>query len=468
MKKFYITTPIYYINAEPSIGSACTTVIADVLARLHRQLGEEVFFLTGTDEHGEKVALEAEKNHQEVGKYCDEVAKKFKDAWSLLNISNDFFIRTTDPRHENEVKYFLKDIFEKGDIYKDKYEGFYCTGCEAFKTEKELVNGQCPLHPNGKITKKCEENWFFKLSKYVPRIIELIENDKTNYIFPESKRAEVLAKLNTGINDISITREGVDWGIPAPWDENQSIYVWIDALINYYSATRFLENKSGFWPANLHLLGKEILWFHAVIWQAMLMSKGLPLPERIYVHDFFTIDGQKMSKSLGNTIPPKELIDIFGIDASRYLIASYFPNNGDVDIGMLRFKEKYNARLANDLGNLVSRVCKLGQGIEINVEKNSLNLEFINLVNELKISEAIEWIFTKYIDESNNLLNKVEPWKLAENDKRRIEVLEKCAQYLLLAAEHLESVLPTLSQKIKNQFSGEIKVLENGLFPRIK
>ena len=200
----------------------------------------------------------------------------------------------------------------------------------------------------------------------------------------------------------------------------------------------------------------------------MLMSKGLPLPERIYVHDFFTIDGQKMSKSLGNTIPPKELIDIFGIDASRYLIASYFPNNGDVDIGMLRFKEKYNAQLANNLGNLVSRVCKLGQGIKINVEKNSLNLEFINLVNELKISEAIEWIFTKYIDESNNLLNKVEPWKLAENDKRRIEVLEKCAQYLLLAAEHLESVLPTLSQKIKNQFSGEIKVLENGLFPRIK
>lgn len=468
MKRFYITTPIYYINAEPSIGSACTTVIADVLARLHRQLGEEVFFLTGTDEHGEKVAEVAKKNHQEVNKYCDEVAEKFREAWNLLEISNDFFIRTTDPKHENEVKYFLKDIFEKGDIYKDKYEGFYCTGCEAFKTEKELINGQCPLHSNKKIERKCEENWFFKLSKYVPKIIDLIENDETNYIFPESKRAEVLAKLKTGVNDISVTREKVDWGIPAPWDKNQSIYVWIDALINYYSATRFLENKTNFWPASLHLLGKEILWFHAVIWQAMLMSRGLPLPKKIYVHDFYTIDGQKMSKSLGNTIPPKELVELFGADASRYLIASSFPDNGDVDVGMLRFKEKYNADLANNLGNLLSRVCKLGQGIEINIENISLDLEFVNLINKLKISEAIEWVFVKYIDESNNLLNEVEPWKLVENDNRRIEVLKKCAKHLLIAAEHLEPVLPSSSQKIKGQLNKKIKSLESGLFPRIK
>ncbi len=468
MKRFYITTPIYYINAEPSVGSACTTVTADIVARLHRQLGEEVFYLTGTDEHGEKVAGSAKAQGKDNQQYCDEMAGKYIEAWKTLNISQDFFIRTTDSRHEKVVEKFLQEIFDRGDIYKGKYEGWYCTGCEAFKTEKELVDGHCPLHPREKTVRKSEDNWFFKLSKYVPEIIKLIENDKTNYIFPDSKRAEVLAKLKAGVNDISFSRENVEWGIPAPWDKSQTIYVWIDALINYYSATRFLENKEEFWPADLHLLGKEILWFHAVIWQAMLLSINLPLPKKIYVHDFYTIDGQKMSKSLGNTIPPKEMVEKFGVDGARYLIATSFPNDGDVDIGIGRFKEKYNADLANNLGNLVSRVCKLGEGLKIEPGKNKIEEKYIQLVNELRLTEAINWVFENFINKSNNLLNEIEPWKLEKSELKRVEVLENCAHNLLKAAECLEPVMPTISRKIKEQLEEKIKPLETGLFPRIK
>lgn len=466
-KKFYITTPIYYINAEPSIGSACTTVAADVLARLHRQLGEEVFFLTGTDEHGEKVAETAQTAGLSPIDFCNQIVPKYIEAWKLLNISHDFFIRTTDPRHEKVVGEVLQKIHDAGDIYKDKYEGWYCTGCEAFKTDKELTDGHCPLHPPEKTVRKSEENWFFKLSKYVPKIIELIENEKTNYIFPESKKSEVLAKLKAGVNDISISREKVKWGIPVPWDPDHTIYVWIDALINYYSATVFLENKTDFWPADLHLLGKEILWFHTVIWQAMLMSANLPLPKKIYIHDFYTIDGQKMSKSLGNTIPPKEMTDLFGTDGARYLIARSFPSNGDVDVGIERFKEKYNADLANNLGNLVSRVCKLGEGIKIKKTEIKIDEGFKVAVDNLKLDEAIGAVFEYYIDKSNNRLNEVMPWKLKVDDPKRIAVLSECANNLSLAAFHLKPLIPETCEKIEKIFDGKIKSLDKPLFPRI-
>lgn len=469
-KKFYVTTPIYYINAEPSIGSACTTVAADVVARLHRQLGEEVFSLTGTDEHGEKVSETAEKAGVSPIDFCNQIAPKFEEAWKLLNISNDFFIRTTDKRHEKVVGEVLQKIYASGDVYKDKYEGWYCTGCEAFKTEKELVDGHCSLHPPEKTVKKSEENWFFKLSKYVPKIIELIENPDTNYIFPESKKSEILAKLKAGVNDVSISREKVKWGIPVPWDPKHTIYVWIDALINYYSATQFLEGKSEFWPADLHLLGKEILWFHTVIWQAMLLSANLPLPKKTYIHDFYTIDGQKMSKSLGNTIPPKEMVDLFGTDGARYLIARSFPNNGDVDVGIERFKEKYNADLANNLGNLVSRVCKLGSDSKIKFEKSELSLdsELVEKIDDLRLDEAIGIIFSKYIDKTNLLLNSKTPWKLEIESEERKNILTECTVNLRIAAFNLQSVMPNVSQKILEQLNGEIKPLENGLFPRIK
>jgi len=443
-------------------------VAADIIARLHRLEGEEVFFLTGTDEHGQKVAECAQKENLSPQDYCDKIAPRFSEAWKSLNISHDFFIRTTDPRHEKIVGEVFNKFYEKGDVYKAKYEGWYCIGCEKFLTETDLVDGHCPLHPVEKTIKRSEENWFFKLSKYVPQIIKLIENDKSNYLFPESKKSEILSKLKAGVNDISLSRENVSWGIPLPWDKTQSIYVWFDALINYYSATQFLEDKSKFWPANLHILGKEILWFHAVIWQAMLLSAEIDLPVKIFTHDFYMINGQKMSKSLGNVISPGQLLDLFGVDGARYLIARSFPNDGDSDVGIERFKERYNADLANNLGNLVSRVCKLGQGLKIDNQKIIIGNEYKNLIDNLKFDEAIGWLFENYIDKSNNRLNEVTPWKLEEGDSKRIEVLNECAQNLRVVATYLEAIIPETANKILKQLNGEIKPLESGLFPRIK
>lgn len=467
MTKFYITTPIYYINDIPHIGHTCTTVAADILARWHRIIGEEVFFLTGTDEHGQKVAECAEKEGLEPQAYCDKIAPTFINAWKGLSISNDFFIRTTDKRHITVVGEVLQKIYEKGDVYRGKYEGYYCIGCESFKTEQELVDGHCPLHPPDKTVKKSEENWFFKLSAYAPKLIGLIEDDETNYIFPEGKRREVLAKLKSGVNDISLSRENVTWGIPLPWDKTQTSYVWFDALINYYSATRFVDGKSDFWPANLHLLGKEILWFHTVIWQAMLLSAEIPLPIKTYIHSFYMIDGQKMSKSLGNVISPQQLTDLYGVDGARYLLARSFPFENDSDVGISRFTEKYNADLANNLGNLVSRVAKLANQLRIPDTEIKIENEFTGLLDNLKLDEAIQLVFDKWIDKSNNRLNEVAPWKLDPKDPVRLGVLTECINNLRQAAHHLRPIMPETADKIENIFTGEIKSPESGLFGRI-
>jgi methionyl-tRNA synthetase len=464
-KKFYVTTPIYYINDIPHIGHTCTTIAADILARMHRQLGDDVFFLTGTDEHGQKVAECAQKEGLDVQVYCDKIAPTFINAWKELNISNDFFIRTTDPRHEKVVQELLQKIYDKGDVYKAKYEGWYCIGCEKFLTETDLVEKHCPLHPPEKTVQKSEENWFFKLSKYAPQLIEILE--KKNYIFPGGKRNEVVAKLKSGVNDISLSRENVSWGIPLPWDKTQTSYVWFDALINYYSATQFLEDKAGFWPADLHLLGKEILWFHTVIWQAMLLSAEISIPEKTYTHSFYMVDGQKMSKSLGNVISPKQLTELFGVDGARYLIARSFPSENDSDVGIERFKERYNADLANNLGNLVSRVSKLADKLRITNYELRVDDKFQKLVDELKFDEAISWIFEEYIDKSNNRLNEVAPWKLEVADPKRIEVLTECSQNIRKAAYYLKPIMPNTCEKIEKCFEGEIKAPESGLFPRI-
>jgi methionyl-tRNA synthetase len=471
MKKFFITTPIYYINDVPHIGHTCTTVAADIAARTHRLLEEEVFFLTGTDEHGQKVAESAAEQNLKPIDYCDKISPRFEEAWKNLNINFDYFIRTTNPKHEKVVCEILQKIYDNGDAYKDKYEGLYCIGCEKFLTETELVDGHCPLHPPEKTVKKSEENWFFRLSKYIPKLIELIENDETNYIFPEGKRKEILAKLKAGVKDISLSRENVEWGVSVPWDTKQTVYVWFDALINYYSVTQFVEGKKDFWPANVHLIGKEILWFHTVIWQAMLLSAGFSvdqLPKKVYVHSFYMIDGQKMSKSLGNVISPQQLIDLFGVDETRYLIARSFPTENDSDVGIERFKEKYNADLANNLGNLVSRVVKLSEGCDFGVfENNSIDKVFINSVDNFKFDEALTWVFNEYVDKTNNLLNQETPWKLEKDDSKRNEVLITCINSLRNAAKYLEPVMPETSKKILDIFKGEIKPLEKPLFPRI-
>jgi methionyl-tRNA synthetase len=467
MKKFFITTPIYYINDVPHIGHTCTTVGADIIARLHRSLGEEVFFLTGTDEHGQKVAEAAAKENLTPIEYCDKISPRFEEAWKNLNISFDFFIRTTNPKHEKIVQDLLQKIYDNGDVYKAKYEGWYCIGCEKFLTETELVDNHCNLHPPEKTVWKSEENWFFRLSKYVPQIIKLIEDKETNYIFPEGKKLEILAKLKAGVKDISLSRENVEWGIEVPWDKKQTVYVWFDALINYYSATQFVDGKKDFWPADIHLLGKEILWFHTVIWQAMLLSTEIKLPKRTYTHSFYMIDGQKMSKSLGNVISPKQLVDLFGVDGTRYLIARSFPSDNDSDVGIDRFKEKFNADLANNLGNLVSRIVKLAEGLETMEIENKLDPKFVELIDNCRFDDAIGLVFEKFINASNIKLNEVAPWKLEKTDPKRIETLNYCINNLKQAALHLKPVMPQVTEKIEKCLKNKVKLLDSSLFPRI-
>lgn len=472
LKKFFITTPIYYINDVPHIGHTCTTVAADIVARLHRAKGEDVFFLTGTDEHGQKVAEAATKENLSPIEYCDKISPRFKEAWEKLDISFDYFIRTTDSKHEKVVGELLSKIYDNGDVYKAKYEGLYCVGCEKFLTETDLVDGHCGLHPPEKTVEKSEENWFFRLSKYVPQIIELIENEQTNYIFPDGKKAEILAKLKGGVKDVSISRENVEWGIPTPWDKTQTIYVWFDALINYYSATQFVEGKSQFWPADLHLLGKEILWFHTVIWQAMLLSAKIELPKKTYIHSFYMIDGQKMSKSLGNVISPQQLVDLFGVEGSKYLIARSFPYEKDSDVGIERFREKFNADLANNLGNLVSRVAKLAEGQSspgpFFDKTGGFDSEFESLINNLKLDEAFGLVFEKWIDSTNLKLNQTTPWKLEKENTERINILNECIKNIQTAAFHLQILMPRVAQNIQNCFENEVKSLSEPLFPRIK
>jgi len=467
VKKYYVTTPIYYVNDVPHIGHSCTTLAADVLARYHRQLGEDVFFLTGTDEHGQKVAEEAEKAGLTPIEFCDKITPRFKKAWEGLNISFDYFIRTTDNRHGKIVQKLLQKIYDRGDIYKGKYEGLYCVGCEKFLTESDLVNEKCPLHPPEKTIKQSEENWFFKLSKYVPQLIDLIENEKTNYIFPKGKKSEILAKLKAGVRDTSVSRTNVEWGIPVPWDKSQTIYVWVDALINYYSATLFLKDKKDFWPADLHILGKEILWFHAVIWQAMLLSAGIKLPKKTYIHSFYVIDGQKMSKSLGNVISPGWLVEKFGVDGARYLVTSSFPTENDADIGIFRFVEKYNADLANNLGNLVSRLAKLGEKNEVEVEKvkGSFYPEVEKALDNCDTARALSFLWTEKLSRLNVKLNEEKPWTLSPEKAKPI--LKECIGKLLGVVFNIRPFMPETAEKIEKVFEGKIKATKI-LFPKIE
>lgn len=360
MNKFYLTTPIYYVNDEPHIGHTYTTVIADILARYYKLLGYDTFFLTGTDEHGAKIYEVAQKYNLEPKLFCDQIVEKFKSAWQSLKIEYTNFIRTTDEIHEKTVQLVLKKMYDKGDIYKANYEGLYCVQCEKYISEDELVDGKCPDH-NTKPILQQEENYFFRLSKYKNVIIEKIRSGELE-IIPEERKNEILGKLQLKVDDISISRKHLKWGIPIPFDQEQTVYVWIDALINYLSGINFFEfnnykitSAKHFWPCDLHIIGKDILWFHAVIWPAILLSIDISLPRKILAHGFFTIEGKKMSKTLGNVIRPKELIEIFGVDATRFLLLSSFPVGSDGNFSVKESTERYNKDLADNFGNLVSR-----------------------------------------------------------------------------------------------------------------
>jgi methionyl-tRNA synthetase len=468
-QKFYVTTPIYYINDVPHIGHTSTTIAADIVARYHKVLGEDVFFLTGTDEHGAKVAEAAEKQGLPPKEYCDKISKTFEDIWPKLNINYDYFIRTTNPEHEKIVQEVLEKIYQKGDIYKAEYNGLYCVGCEGYVNESDLIDGRCPFHPNREVVAQSEENYFFRLSKYAPTLIEAIEDEKHPLYYtisPESKKSEVLARLKSGINDLSISRAEVTWGVPIPWDPAQTIYVWVDALFNYYTATR-INKKEDFWPANLHLIGKEILWFHAVIWEALLIAADLPLPKEIFAHDFYLIDGQKMSKSLGNVISPQDLLAKYGVDGTRYLIAATLPTYSDSSVGWEKFTEKYNADLANGLGNLFARTARLCErsGIKLPTECHlTYSSEVGEQINKLRLDEALNVIWTK-IAEINKRINEEKPWGLTG---------EKLESFLTWAvgeikqiAYDLQPFMPQTASEILKRLTGpEVKVGEP-LFPRI-
>lgn len=455
MKK-YITTPIYYVNDKPHIGHAYTTLIADVFARYFRKKygNENVFFLTGTDEHGSKVAKAAIDHNLSPQVYADLISNEYRIAWEQLNISYDEFFRTTDSRHAEIVQNFLQDLYNKGYIYKDKYKGLYCIGCEKFLSHNETNNGICVYHPNIILVEQEEDNYFFKLKEFSNTILDFIQNKKY-LILPREKENEMVGKINNGVNNISISRPGVDWGIPLPWDSGHTVYVWVDALLNYYSATKIYLNKDTFWPPSLQIMAKDILWFHSVIWEGLLIANNLELPKVILAHGFFTIDGQKMSKSLGNVIIPQFLVNEYGCDGARYLILTSTTLNGDGDISLLKMKEKYNSDLANGLGNLIARITKLCEKMTTNsiflntVEKNDdLNIEL--LIEEYRPDEAIKKIWD-YIRELDREISVDRPWDLL--GKQLDKKLEIYIKKMLIIGLSLEPFLPMTSINIINIFN---------------
>jgi methionyl-tRNA synthetase len=355
---FYVTTPIYYVNAEPHLGHAYTTIAADVLARHMRQRGEEVFFLTGTDEHGEPVAQAAERLGTTPRELADRNAERFLDLAARLNATNDFFVRTSDPRHVERVQAVLQRVHDAGHVYAGTYEGWYCPRCADFKTEAELAEGnRCPIHLI-ELEREREDNWFFRLSAF-QEPLERLYAERPEWVLPRNRYNEALSFIRQGLTDVSLSRAKITWGVTVPWDESHVFYVWFDALLNYYTALSFaLEGEDlteKFWPASLHLIGKDILKFHAVIWPALLMAAELPVPERLYIHGYLLQGEHKMSKSLGNVIDPFAVIDAYGVDALRHYLFSAVSFGQDGSISTEDFETRYTSELANEYGNLASR-----------------------------------------------------------------------------------------------------------------
>ena len=447
MSKFSLTTPIYYVNGKPHIGHAYTTIVGDVLARYHRLLGDDVYYLTGTDENAQK-NVESALSHSggvvgdvraEVQAYVDEMSAIWRAAWDMLEISYDDFIRTTEKRHVDVVKDFWSRAYKNNDIYKGTYKGLYCTGCEGYKTEADLVDGVCPDHKKPPVELE-EENYFFRFSKYKDTLIKFIESHE-RFIQPVSRRNEVLAFIRDHGEDFSISRKNLEWGIPVPGDESQTIYVWFDALINYLSASP--ER----WPSNLHLVGKDIIKFHCAYWPAMLLSAGYDFPESVFAHGFFTIDGEKMSKTIGNVIDPVLVVTTFGNDPLRFTLLREIPFGSDGDFSLAKLHERYKKELANDLGNLVSRVVtmthKFAKGAVPQKAKNLSGAEFerVRMAYHSALSaylpdRALEevWGTVRWL---NQYVEEKKPWVLAKEGKS-VELAESL--YTLLEGLRLVGV----------------------------
>jgi methionyl-tRNA synthetase len=476
MSDFYVTTSIPYVNGEPHLGHAMEDIMADVLARRARQNGHTVIYSTGSDEHGGKIAEKAEELGLKPQEFADKMSKTFADLAEQLNISNDRFIRTTDKGHEERAKLIWKAL--KADIYKGKYTGWYCTGDEAFFTETEVKanNGVCPNH-NRPYDKIEEENYFFKLSKYNREILDAIESEKFK-IIPETKRNEILYVLKEGLDDISISRpkDKISWGIPVPGDAHQVMYVWFEALLNYITVLGYPEHDDfkKFWPANVQVVGKDIIRFHAAIWPAILLGLGLDLPETLYVHGFINVDGKKMSKSLGNYVAPKDIIDKYGTDPFRYFFLRHIPSYNDGDFSWETFDRAYNTELANELGNAVQRTAAMIQkyqnGIIGDVPAAQHDIaQYEEALDNCRFDRALDEVWEQ-VRGLNQYIDEEKPWMIAKEDdseEHLREVLAYQASSLLQIADLLVPFMPETAAKITAVFSeGIVRPIEGTLFPK--
>ncbi len=455
-KTFYVTTPIYYPNDVPHLGHAYTTIAADVLARWHKLQGDEVFFLTGTDEHGKKLATTAEKAGKKPKEFIDALIPEFKSAWKKLNIEYDRFIRTTDKDHEKIVKEVLQKCFDNGDIYKGEYEGYYCTACEAYYTEKDAPNLICPIHEKP-LEKLKEESYFFKLSKYQKFLLDLYKNNP-EFISPKNRKTEITNRVKEELRDFSISRTSFDWGIPLPFDKKHVTFVWFDALLNYYSATQSSEKLKKFWPADVHIIGKDIIWFHTVYWPAMLKSAGLPLPKKVFAHGWWTINSKKMGKSAGNALKIDELVGIAGVDSVRYFLLreASFGDDGNFSREML--VERHNNELANKLGNLISRVSTLAEkyGLEekkgVSLLSDKLKTQINKHMQSLEFDKALH-VIIRFVDQTNEYLQEKKPWETKDS-----KVLYEAANAIKDISILLWPFIPETCEKIAKTFGFKISL----------
>jgi methionyl-tRNA synthetase len=500
--KFFLTTAIDYVNSRPHLGTAYEKITADVIARYKRLAGYDTYFLMGNDEHSQNVFRRAQELGQDPLAYCDDMERVFTTVWKSLDVSYDDFIRTTDARrHKPAVQRMAQASYDAGDIYEGVYEGWYCVSCEAFKQEKDLVDGHCPIHPTIKPEWIREKNWFFRLSKYQQPLLDFYKA-QPSFIEPEVRRNEILRLVEAGLEDISVSRAGQAWGIPLPFDTGSVVYVWFDALINYAAAVGLGwkdDLLARWWPANLHIIGKDITRFHCVIWPAMLMSARLPLPQQVFGHGWISVSGQRMSKSLGNVVDPVEAAERCGVDALRLYLTKEVPYGGDGDFTYGRLEEKYNADLANNLGNLVSRVAAMteryrggqlpaaGAPERLGHIARQAVAEYRSAMDRLALHEGVAAAF-RVIDAANLFIADTQPWALARQDAdspRLTSVLAEAAEAVRVAAVLLLPVMPNSSAAILRRIgetasskeirlsdaewrtSGEKRVLNEGpLWPR--
>lgn len=472
LRKYYITNAIPYVNAKPHIGHALEFVQSDVIKRFHKEiLGENVLLLCGGDENAIKNVQAAEKENTPIQEFVDKNTQLFLDLSKNLNVNFDVFQKGSNKEHHKSSQKLWELCDKNGDIYKKTYTGLYCIGCELFYEKSELnKEGECFEHPGKPLEEVSEENYFFRLSKYQNRLKNLIESGEIE-IIPQTRKNEVLSFINQGLEDISISRSNIrakNWGVPVPEDNNQRMYVWFDALNIYQSGVGFGKDEVNYkkwWPADVHVIGKGIIRFHAVYWPAFLISAGLKLPKSIFVHGYFTIDGKKMSKSLGNVIDPIDMINKYGVDSLRYFLLREIPSTGDGDFSEKRLREVYNSDLANGLGNLVARVAKLCEKCELKSSPDEYEMaeSLKNLIYKYKFNEALEFIWSE-ISKLDKKINTEEPWKLEEVKLK--ESLSDYVNLILQIASNLKPFLPETSKKILSQFSGNIKST-SALFPRL-